>query len=204
MAFYEAPSFPTELAYGAQGGPEFSTDIFETIGGHEGRNQNRQHPRARFEIGLVNKTLTETQSLLAFFNAVAKGRANAFRFKNLANNDYQGATEPIGTGDASDTTFQLIKRYTSGVYTYDKPIYKPISGTVRCFLNGTETTAFTVDTTTGVVTFSAAPGSGVAITATFEYELPVRFNTDWFSCSRVDPDIYSWPSIELLETLDIA
>lgn len=203
MSFIESPSFPETIAYGAQGGPEFSTDIFETIGGHEQRNQNRQHPRARFEVGLVHKTRLETQTLLAFFNAVAKGRANGFRFKNHANDDYIGADEPIGTGDGADTTFQLLKRYTSGAYTYDKPIYKPISGSVTIKLNGTLTTAFTVNTTTGIITFTSAPGVGVAITATFEFELPVRFDTDWFAASRVDPDIYSWPSIPLAETLDI-
>jgi uncharacterized protein (TIGR02217 family) len=193
---------PRELAWGATGGGEWSTDVFQTIGGSEGRNQNRSHYLGRWDVGLVNKDATYTRALINFFNAVAKGRANTWRFVNLPNNDYNGYNEPIGTGDGADTTFQLIRRYTSGGQNYDKTIYLPTSGTVTCALNGTPTTAFTVNTTTGVLTFSVAPSLGVAITASFEFALHCRFDTDHFSCTRIDPDIFSWPSIPILEVLE--
>lgn len=204
MAFVESPSFPETIAWTATGGPRWSTDLFDTQGGYEGRNENWSHYRAKFDVGLVNKSLAETRALLSFFNAVARGRARSFRFKNLVNDDYYGGDEAIGTGDGADLTFQLVRRYTSAAETYDKPIYKPIAGTVTCKLAGVSTTAFTVDTTTGIVTFSVAPGVGVAITASFLFELPMRFDTDGFECTRVDPDLFSWPSIQLVEVRDIA
>ena len=50
-------------------------------------------------------------------------------------------------------------------------------------MNGVEVTAgtaFTCDTMTGLVTFAgtAVPANGQAITAGFEFDVPVRFDTD--------------------------
>jgi uncharacterized protein (TIGR02217 family) len=202
MAFIETPRFPDSIAFGAVSGPEFSTDIVITVGGQESRNANWAATRGRYEVGLVNKDKTTTDALIAFFRAVAYGRANAFRFKD--HNDFEAYDQPIGTGDGADTTFQLVKVYTSGAQTYTRTITKPVTGTVTAKLAGTPTTAFTTDTTTGIITFSVAPGLGVAITASCEFDTPVRFDSDWLSLQRVDIDIYSWQSIVLLEVRDIA
>lgn len=201
MSFIDI-EFPREIAWGATGGPTWSTDVFSTFGGAEQRNQNRSHYLGQWDVGLVNKDATYTRTLIHFFNAVAKGRFNSFRFVNLVNNDSQGADEPIGTGDGADTTFQLIRRYSSGGQTYDKTIYLPTTGTTTCKLNGVATTAFTVNTTTGIVTFSVAPGIGVAITASFEHALHCRFDVDAFTCTRIDPDIFAWPSVPIQELLE--
>jgi uncharacterized protein (TIGR02217 family) len=201
--FVETPSFPETIAWSAMGGPMWKTDIFDTQSGAEQRNENWAHYRAEFDVGLVNKSLVETRALLSFFNAIGRGRARGWRFKNVVNDDYYGTDEPLGTGDGADTTFQLLRRYTSGAETYDKLIFKPIVGTVTCKLAGVPTGAFTVNTTTGIVTFTSAPGVGVAVTASFQFDLPMRFNTDGFQCTRIDPDIFSWPSIPILETREI-
>lgn len=201
MTFIDV-EFPREIAWSATGGGEWSTDIFSTQSGAETRNQNRAHARGRWDVGLVNKTETYTRTLLHFFHAVAKGKANSFRFVNLVNADEWAYDQPIGTGDASDTTFQLIKRYSSGGQTYDKTIYLPTAGTVTVKLNGTLTTAFTVNTSTGVITFSVAPGLGVAITASYEHALHCRLDVDHFVCTRIDPDVFQWPSIPIHELLE--
>ena len=62
-------------------------------------------------------------------------------------------------------------------------ISKPVSGTVLVALDGvaqTETTDFIVDPTTGIVTFvpGREPASGVQVTVGFEFDVPVRFDTD--------------------------
>ena len=41
-----------------------------------------------------------------------------------------------------------------------------------------EATNFTVDTTTGIVTFTTAPIAGTVLKAGFEFDVPVRFDTD--------------------------
>ena len=85
----------------------------------------------------------------------------------------------IGTGDGATTAFQLVKRYTSGAQSWTRSIAKPVAGTVTIALNGTpQPSGWSVGATTGLVTFSAAPGAGIAITAGFVFDVPVRFDTD--------------------------
>lgn len=201
MAFIET-SLPTTIAYGASGGAEFSTDVIIAQGGAEQRNQNWSQSRGRWQIGYVHRNATETAALIAFFRAVAKGRLHGFRFRDPA--DDTGTNEPLGSGNGVLVAYQLIKRYTSGGQTFDRTITKPIAGTVTARLNGTPTVDFTVNTATGVITFNSPPANGVAIDASFTFEVPVRFNTDRIEIQRVANAVYSWPSIELLEIRDIS
>lgn len=74
---------------------------------------------------------------------------------------------------------QLTKVYASGAYSWTRTITKPVAGTVKVAKAGVlQTSGFSVDTTTGIVTFTNAPASGVAVTAGFEFDVPVRFDTD--------------------------
>jgi uncharacterized protein (TIGR02217 family) len=50
---------------------------------------------------------------------------------------------------------------------------------VRIAVDGVEQpSGWSVDTTTGIVTFDTAPATGVAVTMGFEFDVPVRFDTD--------------------------
>jgi uncharacterized protein (TIGR02217 family) len=50
---------------------------------------------------------------------------------------------------------------------------------VRVALEGAEQlSGWSVDTATGIVTFIEAPGAGAEITAGFQFDVPVRFDTD--------------------------
>jgi uncharacterized protein (TIGR02217 family) len=75
-----------------------------------------------------------------------------------------------------------------------------VAGTVRIALGGVEQpSGWSVNTTTGVVTFGSAPGAGVAVTAGFEFDVPVRFDTDVLDV-RLDLErLGSITSIPLLE-----
>lgn len=83
----------------------------------------------------------------------------------------------IGTG--ATTTFQLIKLYQSGAQSWSRTIRKPVAGTTVIALNAVgQASGWSVDTATGIVTCTATPGVGVIVTAGFEYDVPVRFDTD--------------------------
>src|SRR5690606_38607892 len=87
--------------------------------------------------------------------------------------------QTIGTGNGAITAFQLVKRYVSGGQTWTRTITKPVADSVRVALDGAEqASGWTVDTTTGVVTFDTAPDNGIAVTAGFAFDVPVRFDTD--------------------------
>ena len=106
----------------------------------------------------------------------------------------------FGTGDGATTTFQLVKRYASGSQTWVRTITKPVAGSVIVALNGaSQASGWSVDTTTGVITFTTAPGSGVAITAGFEFDVPVRLDTDALDVTLDLERLGSITSIPLLE-----
>jgi uncharacterized protein (TIGR02217 family) len=66
-------------------------------------------------------------------------------------------------------------------------------------VNGTETGAFTLDPTTGTITFAAAPVSGAALTAGFQFDVPVRFDTDHLAINLAGFRAGEIPSIPLIE-----
>jgi uncharacterized protein (TIGR02217 family) len=70
---------------------------------------------------------------------------------------------------------------------------------VRAAIDGIETTAFTLDTTTGQLAFDAAPANGAAVTAGFEFDTPVRFDTDTLSVNLSHFAAGEIPSIPIVE-----
>ena len=106
----------------------------------------------------------------------------------------------IGTGDGATTAFQLVKRYASGSQTWERTITKPVVGSVTVAIDGVEqTTGWSVDTTTGLITFTTAPATGATITAGFEFDVPVRFDTDTLDVTLDIERLGSITSIPLLE-----
>lgn len=196
MSFAEV-QFPTDIAYGSVGGPEFSTDVVVTHGGHEQRNSNWSQARIRYNVAYGVKNASQLAALIAFFRA-RKGQAEGFRFKDWT--DYQAVAQPLGTGDGSETEFQLIKQYSSGAVTRTRTLTKPVTATVSVYLDAVlQESGYTLDSTTGIITFDSAPGGGVAVSADFEFDVPVRFATDRLSARLDDYGVYSAQDIPLIE-----
>lgn len=203
MSFVEV-QFPTDISYGATGGPEWSTDVVELVNGYERRNANWSLPRYRYSVAHAVKTQQQMEALLAFFNA-RKGKAIGFRFKDWS--DFEGTNEFLGYGDSLDATFQLRKAYTSGGQTVYRTIRKPVTGTVSVYVNSvlqTPNTDYTLNTTTGVITFlgSSIPYSGDSVNADFEFDVPVRFDVDRMPVSIDGFEVYSWDSAQIVEVLN--
>ena len=183
MAFSEQ-RLPHRLAFGSSGGVERRTEIVTLASGFEQRSTPWLHGRRRYLVGGGVRSLEEASELTAFFEA-RRGRLNGFRFRDFA--DYRSCApggevaatdQRIGAGDGVRASFQLVKTYGEGDDAYARPIRKPAAGTVRVAADGAATTAFSVDATTGLITFAAPPGTGVALTAGFEFDTPVRFDID--------------------------
>ncbi len=196
MGFVEV-RFPEEIAYGSAGGPEYATDVVMTESGHEQRNINWLEARARYNVAHGVKTQAQLDALIAFFRA-RKGRAIGFRFKDWG--DYQGINQFIGTGTGATTQFQLVKRYTSGGVEEVRTIRKPVQSTLKLYFNSVlQLSGVSIDNNTGVVTLTPAPANGVTITADFEFDVPVRFDTDRLSASLDAYGVHSWHDIPLVE-----
>jgi len=196
MSFVEI-QFPPAISYGSSGGPNYATDIVISANGHEQRNIGWAEARARYNVAHGVKTKAQLAELIAFFRA-RKGRAYGFRFKDWT--DYQATDVALGVGDGTRTQFQLRKLYSSGGVDEERIIRKPVAGTVSLKKNGvTVSSGVSVNTATGLVTFTAAPASGQTVTASFEFDVPVRFDTDRLSATIEDYGIHSWLDIPLIE-----
>jgi uncharacterized protein (TIGR02217 family) len=185
----DAVRFPEIVEAGMEGGPEWNTDVAEMTSGAEKRNARWSMPRYKWNIGTGIRDQAAIDTLLAFFNA-RQGRAYGFLFKDWA--DYAATDQNIGTGTGALTTFQLRKAYTSGARTLYRKITRPVSGSVSIKVNGVTIASpsnWSVSTTTGIVTFNSAPTNGHAVTASFEFDVPVRFESDHFPVTLEAVDV---------------
>lgn len=95
--------------------------------------------------------------------------------------------------------FTLRKTYGEGPDAWSRLIAKPIDGSVRVAVNGVETSAFTVDVATGRVTLAAAPAIGAVVTAGFEFDTPVRFDSDRIEVTLESFDAGRMAALPLIE-----
>src|SRR4051794_7329818 len=149
------------------------------------------HSRRRYDAGYGIKTFDALAAVVAFFEE-RRGRLYGFRWRDRLDNSsaLPGAAvtaldQAIGTGNGTAAAFQLSKTYGASFAPYVRPIVKPVAGSVRVTVGGTEVTsgvAFTCDATTGVVTFLPGhiPGPAAAVRAGFLFDVPARFDTDYF------------------------
>lgn len=201
MAFVETPRFPDDIAYGSSGGPEFKTFVFEGQSGIEQRYSTWSRHRGRYDVSYGIRDTTDMDTVRSFFYNM-NGQATGFRFKDWA--DYTLTQEVIGTGDNAETQFGIRKTYTTGALSYVRRIFKPIATGLIVRVNGVVqviTTDYTVDTTTGIITFVSAPGIGLDIDVTCEFDVPVRFDTDIMAASHEGYLTESWGSIPLVEII---
>lgn len=205
MAFHDV-RFPDNISRGARGGPERRTQIVELASGAEERNASWANSRRRYDVAYGIRRADDLAAVVAFFEA-RNGRLHGFRFKDWADfksclpSQTPGPTnQPIGTGNGAATLFQLTKRYTSGAQSWTRAITKPVAGTVTIALNLVpQASGWSVSTTTGLITFTTAPAAGVAITAGFEFDVPVRFDTDVLDVTLDLERLGSITSIPLIE-----
>lgn len=207
MGFHEI-RFPASLSFGSVGGPERRTEIVTLANGFEERNTPWAHSRRRYDAGVGLRSLDDVEALIAFFEA-RRGQVFGFRWKDWADYRSCSATQTvqpldqvIGVGDGVQLAFPLIKTYRSGDETYVRPIAKPVLGTVRVAVAGdpkVESIEFSVDVATGLVTFATPPDMGVQVTAGFEFDVPVRFDTDRIQTSVASFHAGEVPSVPVVE-----
>jgi uncharacterized protein (TIGR02217 family) len=202
--------FPLDIALKSAGGPERRTDIITFGSGREERNARWAHSRRRFDAGYGVKTLDALQEVVAFFEE-RRGQLYGFRWRDRL--DHSSAPpaslvspldQTLGTGDGERTTFQLQKIYGSTYAPYTRTVSKPVPGSVRVAVAGVEVssdTAFACDATTGIVTFLPGhiPATGAAVTAGFQFDVPVRFDTDYLEVDLSAFAAGAIPKIPLVE-----
>jgi uncharacterized protein (TIGR02217 family) len=202
--------FPTAISRAAHGGPERRTDVVVLGSGAEERNARWADSRRSYNAGYGVKSLDDLHAVIAFFEE-RRGRLIGFRWRDPT--DWKSCApegtpsaldQSIGTGDGTTAAFQLVKTYGSTFNPWTRAITKPVAGSVLVAVAGITQapgTAFTVDTATGVVTFQPGhvPAAAAAITAGFEFDVPVRFDTDKLEINLQGFRHGAIPSIPIVE-----
>ena len=181
-----------DVERGAQGGPVFRTSVARLNSGHAKRAQLWTQPLGRWDIAYGLRQLDDDGALLGLRNIISffyarRGRLRTFRFRDWL--DYTVVDEQFATGDGVETVFQLTITYTDvALFNFIKNITKPaeipapvikVDGVTQI-----ETTDYTIDFATGLITFVTPPGDTLPITWTGEFDKHVSFEED-----RLDIDI---------------
>lgn len=200
--------FPLGVAFGASGGPQWRTEVVTLASGAEMRNARWAGSRRRYDAGSGVRSLADLQEVAGFFERM-RGRLIGFRFRDPFDNLSAATGNTVGpldcrlgTGDGARVEFPLAKSYGAGEGAALRRIEKPVAGSVRVAVGGSELaegTGFTCDPATGLVTLSEAPAPGVTVTAGFRFDVPVRFDTDRLELSLTHFEAGRVPTIPLLE-----
>lgn len=183
--------------------PRYATDIIQLESGSEFRVPRWRYPKFAFEFNLQpgdpdDVSGYENQTLKEFIDLwhAAGGMGETFRFRHWS--DSRATDQDIGIGDGTTRTFQLFKNYTAGTVTRLRKITRPVLDTVVAYVEGVETAA-TVDYSTGGVTFAVAPIDSALITADFEFDIPVRFDSDELELVALTKSLDIPVNIQLIE-----
>lgn len=187
------------MKFGFVSSPRFSTSITAVASGSERRNRNWAHPLHRYT---APEAVECHEHLVALHNMwmVTAGPLHTFPFRDpldyasrdLPAPDVTPAIGPtdqvIGMGDGERAEFQLVRSYAFGGQTYSRRIAHPVVSTVVVAMNALPPAevpgsdggpyAWTVDRSTGVITFDKPVAEGVLITAGFLFDVEVRFESD--------------------------
>lgn len=154
--------------------PRFSTRIVSLTNGRESRNGNWRRALHAYKAPLFNVDQATADAVRSCFYA-ARGSLYGFRFKDWA--DFIADHTAMGLAPAGTTAVQLSKHYVFGPDGYERPIYKPVSGTVTVYQNNVAKPG-TLDTATGLFVPTTAWTEGAVLTWSGEFDVPVRFETD--------------------------
>jgi uncharacterized protein (TIGR02217 family) len=198
MSFDEV-NLPGKIEFGALGGPQFKTEVVMLGSGHEQRNAEWSRVRHAWDVAPGIQSTQDLDNVIAFWYA-RQGRLRGFRFRDRTDSAVNGQVL-IAAASGGETSVQLFRSYSSGPITYDRPVFKPVLGSLTLYVDGSPVSA-SLDSANGIVTF-AALAPGVQLSADFQYDIPVRFDSDHLRIQNVTHARDAVRSLPIIETRDI-
>ncbi len=213
--FIESPRFPEDISFRSRGGAGFQTNIIKVRSREEERVSRWSTPEHTYDVRYGIKTHAQLVAVRNLHMA-ARGAAYGFRFKDWkdftttadgrdrqtwSDVDPTPEDQEFGTGDGTTTVFQLSKTYSHGTFETVRNITKPTE--VSIAIDGVvQASGWSVDLTTGLVTFSTAPALGEKLTWGGRFDVPVRFGDaadESLKAQYEDPDLIDLGEIPLVE-----
>lgn len=203
MTEFHDVRFPVSLAFGASGGPEFTTQITQLSSGKEYRNAPHALPRRKYDAIAGVKSKEQLAEIMQFFTS-RKGRLHSFRFFDPFDNTScsiertpSELDQTLAQGDGVTNEFQLIKDYDG----LKRPITKPLKNTVLIAVDGVSVSPpdIAIDYLTGIISFASPPNPGAVLTAGFSFDTLVRFDTDFLDMTLEDFGAGQMQSLPLVE-----
>ncbi|MEN9782525.1 MAG: hypothetical protein RL208_678 [Pseudomonadota bacterium] len=193
--------FPDSIASSSSGGPEFSTSIATMQNKNENRNANWQQPRFRYQLSSAIKSKMDYETVKSFF-LVCKGREFSFRFKDFA--DYKIEKQFLTKVESGVKEVQIFKTYAMGNLSYKRKITKIVPNSVLLFAdsNVVDSSLFTVDNNTGIITLKDGITINSNLYISCEFDVQVRFDTDNLLASFQNAYSISLPEITLIEVFN--
>lgn len=182
-----------DVERGAEGGPGFKTTVTTLGNGAEQRNQEWATLRGQWNIGYGLQSKATLDEVNQFFIG-RRGRARGFRFKDW--NDYKAVEAPVGTVAGDATKRQLQKVYPDAENPYTRTITLPVAGTLTVYVDTVASEDYTL-LDNGVLEFGSDPGDSVV--ATFEFDVPVRFDIDDLKVQLANYNAGQIPNIPIVE-----
>jgi hypothetical protein len=197
------PSFPILAGQGwsVHKKPNWSTIVAPHVSGREVRYANYQYPIWDFELTFEGLTdlasppgaylglgASSLQSLMGLFLQL-QGQFGTFLYTDPT--DDAVTAQAIATGDGSTETFTLARSLGGFV----EPVGW-VTSVSNVYLNGVNQASGWSLTPPNILAFASAPGSGVAIAATFAYAFVCRFDDDDLDFEQFVEDLWKLESLK--------
>lgn len=206
MAHYDDVIMPTSVRFGSDSVPMTETEQVFVGGGFRETNQRWSQKLMRLRLQYVDK-IEDLYAIKKIWQ-IAEGPVHSFLVRdwndwNTTDGNFKPGDESLVTAfdtplrnttdntfiaDGTTTVYQMVKYYTVGATgSHTRVIKKPQTGTIKVAVDADDTLSegadFTVDYSTGQVTFSVAPGStgsptGVSVKWGGAFYVPVHFVRD--------------------------
>lgn len=183
------------LKWGVRRAPVFSTTVKRSVGGREYRALNQLYPTYRYKFSFEflrdqRKGVDELRTLVGFFNA-RRGSYDSFLFDDPDDNATEN--DQFGLGNGSATAFQLFRSFGS----FSEPVYdlKTAPLIYKDGVKQTPTTHYSVSSS-GLVTFVAAPAAGAVLKWTGGYYWRCCFDKDEADFEKFLHDLWELKTLE--------
>lgn len=183
-----------EVAYGFEGGPEYTTNVVEMGNSFEERDGKNKYARHQFNASFENINNDDRDTLINVFHA-CRGKLHSFMMRDY--NDYVVDDQLIEVNPGNITTIQLYKSYEFGEAFTIRPIFALEADTASLLDENDDEVPGTFDLLTGQFTPVEAWGTG-EYRLSCQFYVWVRFKDDYNSMT-----INAWRThtadVELIE-----